>query len=299
LIDDLYAMGEHPMEVDYSASVAADFLAAPGAEVAIWYRGGPGSEDEPVDTREWTAEEIGQLIELLENGIPVLLVSQDHGYNSAVHRGYGWGRFYGWDENELEQSIPEGEERFLWALGMTEAAGIGISGNYGYLKSSPRNLPTTGPVGGKFATDGYDSDGADAAERYNGENSSGDIPLQISFGEPRQLVGYGLCSPLQKKVVAPTFVAGINCAEQFEDDWDIAFLSGGNTAAPYRDVGLWPEAYDFSDDGHGRLWWIGYPWAQTVVTDSEDGLMVGEGYRYMLLNNILAWLDDDLWFLGH
>ena len=295
LLDDLDLILDDYVDFEYGPGIATD-IASLDAKAVIWVRGGPGAPDEPVSTREWTSDEIDNLVALLDNGVDVLLMSQDHGWNSEEYPGYGWGNYYGWDENLLAQSIPAGEERFLWAMGMTEAAGVGMSRNYGFLKSSPRNLAVTGTVGGKFATDGYDNDGANAAERYNGENASGDIPVELSFGAPRQLVGYGMCSPLQPGIFAPGFSAGVNCSLPFEGNWDIAFFSGGSTRAPGHGFGTWPPPYDFSDQGGARLYWIGYPWAQTVVTNSAEGKMVGEQNRYMLLENILAWMEDPLFF---
>ena len=295
ILDDLDALGAQYAEVDYSGTIADDMATYPDAHMAIWYRGGPAdsSETDPYEV-VWTAEEIDNYLQILTDGYGLLLFSQSHGWNTTLYTGYGWGGWYGWDENVLDQTIPTGQERHFWATGATEASGCAATGLYGFLKSSPRNLPTFGSIGGKGPTDGYDNDGANAAERYNGSGSSGDVPVTYEFGQPTQMCGYGRCSPIQAGRWAPGFVDGVNCDPMFEGTWDMAFFSCGTTYAPYENIGFWPPPYNFSTFGDSSLWWVGYPWAATEVTDSADGDMVGAANRYMLLHNILGWIDDEL-----
>ena len=295
ILDDLDALGAQYAEVDYSGTIADDMATYPDAHMAIWYRGGPAdsSETDPYEV-VWTAEEIDNYLQILTDGYGLLLFSQSHGWNTTLYTGYGWGGWYGWDENVLDQTIPTGQERHFWATGATEASGCAATGLYGFLKSSPRNLPTFGSIGGKGPTDGYDNDGANAAERYNGSGSSGDVPVTYEFGQPTQMCGYGRCSPIQSDRWAPGFVDGVNCDPMFEGTWDMAFFSCGTTYAPYENIGFWPPPYNFSTFGDSSLWWVGYPWAATEVTDSADGDMVGAENRYMLLHNILGWIDDEL-----
>ena len=288
LVSDLDALGETYWEMAYSATIAGD-VGAGGFDTVIWYRGGPadGTETCP-DERVWTTAEIDSLVEILDDGVNMVLVSQNHGYNSTPYSGDGWLDNYGWDENALAQSIPTGEERLLWALGMTEAAGVELPGVDSVLRSYPVLLPSTGAVTGAFPRDGVDCDGLMAAERYVEQNGARDVPIAFSFGSPVQLVGYGRCSALQEGVVAPGFVAGVNVGDRYYG-WDMAFLSGGCRHAPYQNVGAWPN-YDFTDYGDASVWWVGYPWATMEVSQSALGEMVGSGQRSMVLENILNWL---------
>ena len=289
-LDDLY--------VDYLPQDYSDDLEPPtwSEDVVIWYRGGPATAEEQYpDTRTWTAAEIDKFIEMMADH-NVLLVSQNHGYDFSQYAGMAWRDWYGWDENAIAPAVQAGDERLLWALGMTEAAGLELDG-YSRLMSSPRHLATTGTVTGKFFSDCCDSDGADSAER-NIVNGSGDIPVRVSFGQPPQMVGYGYYSYGQRETFAPGFTAGINCGEQFLGKYDVAFLSGGCRYAPYGNVGLHPGPYDFTDRGEHRVYWIGYPWATTEVLESANGYMEGPENRRLLLMNILGWVDRGLWMYG-
>ncbi|MBN2081649.1 hypothetical protein JW859_05505 [bacterium] len=298
LAADLDELGVFWMPFDYSGDISTELTKLTNP-VVIWYRGGPGNAAEQAlgdDLRPWTADEIENYRALLSQGVNVLMVSQ--------HSGYGLGEYFpttyasAWEEwygfTVLPGAQPASDRRHMEAHGLTGGLGIGGTGQHGYLASEPLGLRTVSAYGGKGPSDGYDNDGAQAAERYNDSNSSGDIPILLDFSANGltglQACGLGYYSGLMRFGATPCaadgFVPGLNLSPAVEGAYDLAFLSWGCIAAPYSDMGVFPD-YNLQDSGPGRLWCIGYPWNATEVVASANGGMT----RAMLLRNILCWLD--------
>ncbi|MEZ5337332.1 MAG: hypothetical protein R3F46_03630 [bacterium] len=188
LTADLDALGASYSTVDFSGSVADDFAGNPNAKVAIWYRGGPGGAGESATfTTAWTASEIDNYIQLMDDGFGVLLMSQNHGYDGDLAFINGWNGIYGYAT--LPSSVPDADRRMPWASSLCTDDGIGFGGTLGFIPTAPSNF-IGNPSGANFG-----ADGTNAAERYTGSGSSGELP--ISFGMPtgRQYCGIGYSAP--------------------------------------------------------------------------------------------------------
>ncbi|MBN2081030.1 hypothetical protein JW859_02365 [bacterium] len=286
-------------EYNWYSGIPADLSPADWG-VVVWYRGGPGSDSEPqVYTTEWTDAEIDDYIQLMKDGHRVLLMSQSHGRNPDTDYDFeargpdGWqawyGNQYGWEL--LTGSIADDDIRHPWATSLGTDKAMCAFGEYGYLEAAPRNILATTSFGGKIASDGYDYWNKDPAERYNGSESSGDIPVTLLFPTGRQFVGIGYYYGFMKyhpyPNAGPYFTEGMNISPQFEEVYDLAYISYGNKAAPDENIGYLPN-YSHTA-GPGRLWVVGYPWAEVEVPASYNGSMT----RPMLLMNILAWLRNN------
>ena len=287
LMADLDALGVGYSVVDYSATVADDFAANPNAKVAIWYRGGPGGAGEPATyTTAWTAAETDNYIQLQDDGFGVMLMSQSHGFPWFFDGTFpnGWSGIYGY--GVLPPSLPLSEHRHPWAASLCDDDGIGFGGSLGFIPTSPSNFIGS-PTGGNFGADGIN-----AAERYTGSGSSGELP--ISFGLPtgRQYCGIGYLSAFfAGSCAGGAFRAGMGHLPQALGN-NLGFLSWGNQNAPDANIGFWP-GYSHSF-GLGKLWVVGYSWAGVSVSASASGTMD----RADLLQNILGWLDDSLTYGG-
>ena len=303
LTDDLTTLGASWTPKDYASDIADQFDAAGSARVAIWYRGGPGDATETQTyTTAWTEEQIDNYIQLLEDDHPVLMMSQANGYARGAYfpSTYACGWEVWWGYMVVSAQLQYGQARHMWAHGMTGGKGMGGTGSFGYLASEPFGLDIVGPIGGKGPSDGYDMDGINCAERYNGAGSSGDIPITYDFGSNLQCGGLGFYGGFMQfhpyPVAALSFTGGVNNSPAFEGLYDLGFLSWGNTRAPNRNMSSFDQTINcnVSDQGNSRVWVVGYPWAVTGVPSSANGGMT----RDMLLMNILGWLDDGLTYSG-
>jgi len=303
LTADLDALGASWGAHDYADDIADQFDADGSALVAIWYRGGPGNSSEPQTyTTGWTDDEIDNYIQLLEDNHPVLMMSQASGYQKGAYfpSSYACGWEVWWGYMVQSAQLQYAQARHCWAHSMTGGKGIGGTGLYGYLASEPFGLDIIGAIGGKGPSDGYDMDGINCAERYNGAGSSGDIPITYSFGSDLQVCGLGFYSPFMKfhpyPVAATGFEGGVNNSPPMEGLYDISFVSWGSTAAPNRNMSTYDQTVyiNTSDHGNCRVWVVGYPWAVTTIPSSANGGMT----REMLLQNMLGWLDDSLTYSG-
>src|SRR5690606_34767687 len=260
--------------------------ANPNAKVAIWYRGGPGGAGESATfTTPWTSQEIDNYIQLMSDGFGVLLMSQSHGYDGDLAFVNGWNGIYGYAT--LPSTIPVADRRMPWASSLCTDDGIGFGGTLGFIPTAPSNF-IGNPSGGNFGADGIN-----AAERYVGSGSSGELP--ISFGLPmgRQYCGIGYLSAFFFGACS-----GLSCSAGMGHHPnalgnDLGFLSWGNSQAADANIGFWTTGYSHTF-GTGKVWNVGYSWAGTSVTASASGSM----NRADLLNNILGWLDNSLTFGG-
>jgi len=314
IINDLDELEIDYYEVDWYAGIPEDF-SADDWDYVIWYRGGPGNVDEigeletsPAAT--WTDDEIDDYIQLLSDGHLMVLMSQNHGRNPNVEfsfqYGDGWEMWYEaqYDWELLDGTIDDDDIRHPWAASLGTDKGIGLSGLNGYLESAPRNILATTEFGGRVPASvnihQITFGGADIpAECFMGTGSSGDAPLEMSFGEGGQFTAVGYMYAFMSERFHPYpnagfwFRSGISLVPLFENgeggqpdhDVDQAYLSYGNSRAPDEDIGSFvtPD----HKEGPGRLWVIGYPWAQLVITETDSG---EEMSRAQILKNVLAWL---------
>jgi len=294
LTADLMALGLSFTEVDYYAGITDDYSAEDYPSV-IWYRGGPGDDGEPQEyTTEWTSDEIDDYLQFMRNGQDLLLMSQSHGIHEDMtdYPGYAWEDYFDWDV--LSGSIPRDEPGHPWATGFTLESGCGPDDATAFLKISPRNLMIDSPLAGKWPEKGVAGDYADdyrGAEGYDGEDSSGEIPLAFDFADNRQVCGMGADPTTQAaNRSAPAVHYGISTVPTFDsatDEYDLAFVSWGCWGqAPYENLGFWPPPYNWNTHGNANLWIIGYSWSEMSVTDSVSGSMT----RADVLLNVLAWL---------
>jgi hypothetical protein len=304
LTGDLGTLGALWSPKDFADDIADQFEADETARVAIWYRGGPGDTSEPQTySTIWSDAETDNYIQLLEDGHNVLMMSQASGFQNGEFfpsfYGNGWMQWQGYSVVS-PAPLPRAQERNMWAHSMTGGKGIGGTGMYGYYPSEDHALDVIGALGGRGPTDGYDMDGINCAERYNGAGSSGDIPITYGFGDGLQISGLGFYSPFMKfhpyPVAAIGFDGGVNTTPPAEGLYDISFCSWGSTAAPNRNMDSFDDTIyiNVNDHGSSRVWFVGYPWSPATVTSSANGGMT----REMLLQNILGWLDDSLTYSG-
>jgi hypothetical protein len=304
---DLDELGAGYTEVPFSDTVADDFDASTEGKVVLWYHGGPGAagETQPM-VGGWSVEERDNYRQLLADGHQVLLMDQSQGmrdytvedYFGFPHDNYfrnGWVGLFGYSAPNSSQTfgtcgINEGygtpDERITaWASGMATDDGIGFGGSYGFIPICPNSF-----VG---SPDGYfGAYSTQAAERYTGGGSSGQVPVQLGFGNVRQFTGIGEYPPIFQGG-AQNFnhiigVAAYPNAPTF--GYDLGHLSWGNQAAPdSASMNSFYQGYSHSN-GPGKLWVCGWGWAETTIA-APAGMT-----RAQLLRNMLAWLNGSLTF---
>ncbi|MCB1217749.1 hypothetical protein KDL44_10165 [bacterium] len=283
ITSDLDSIGISWQILPYSDNLLVD---ASSEEIYIWYRGGPGSAVEPAPHPGiWTSTEIDNYLGLLELGKRVLLMSQSHGkdYDIVIDPSemLGWSNYFGL--SELPASVPKPEYRMPWTAGLNTDDGIGWVEIYGYVPSSPTNLSRDGGI---TLTN---SGSWDSAEGYLGQLGSGHRMLQLEIGDCHQLCGIGY--PVEYfqyhgNEVSDHMRFGCTAPEYGREIFGV--LSYGNLCAPVSNIGWYPD-YAVHVNGPGRLWVVGYPWAEVQITDSDpDGMSRAE-----LLHNMLGWLTDD------
>ena len=317
LMADLEELGVDYYEVDWYAGIPEDY-SPDDWDAVVWYRGGPGDADElgQLSNTSWTDSEIDDYIHLLKDGHRQLLMSQSHGRNAFVDLsgipapGDGWQAWYveqyGWEL--LDGTIEDDDIRHPWAASLGTDKCIGLSTDWGYLEAAPRNIMATSTFGARVPACVVQY-GAEAvcdvpAECFSGTGSSGDAPLEMSFGAGGRFTAVGYMYTFMHADFHPYpnagtwFRSGLSLVPLFENgeggqpgyEPDLAFLSYGNERAPDEDIGSHVDPNH--TEGPGRLWVIGYPWAQTTITESDSGEMT----RAQILQNVLAWLmieDED------
>ena len=285
---DLETLGAAFAERPFSATLASDFHDE-GFKVAIWYRGGPQATGETVPyTTAWTAQEIDNYLEIMNDGHQVLLVSQSHGYqNSTTPLPYGWQVYYGCTNRPA--SVPGGQERHPWAASLALELGIGLFGG-DYFPSAPTNL--TGLIqNGMFGPDSAAATG----ERYDGAGSSTKLPITFELSTSgTQYCGIGYWSPwMGGWASGPYFRGGMAASPAFLG-YNLGYLSWGNLQAPDSNIGFFPNYSHTS--GPGKLWIIGYPYSQLKVLSAAGGASMT---RDEVLKNMLGWLNSGLtWGAG-
>jgi hypothetical protein len=302
IVADLTALGVGFSEVPYSDTLAADFDASGTGKVVIWYRGGPGAAGEPNGYATHWANPAGgetdNYIQLMKDGHQVLLMSQSHGFNTNPNfNPNGWTGIYSY--TVLPASFPTWNfpgfgsnptpelRRHMWAASHDCAWGIGFGGSLGFIPCAPNNI--SGSPDGQF---GPDSTGA--AERNTGGGSSGQVPIQLNFGNARQFTGscyYGPLSSGGGQGHGPgQFVPGVS-ANPTALGFHLGYFSWGNNAAPDENLDLDGNGSGYTHvQGPGKLWSCGYGWAETQVASPASMT------RADLLRNILSWLNSSLTF---
>ncbi|MCB1186331.1 hypothetical protein KDL29_04110 [bacterium] len=276
--DDLDALALSWQEIPYTDSIATDLLSH-GNFVVLWYRGGPADDLEPRQETMWTTAEIDNYIAVLEQGRPMLMMSQNNSKltdfaNPAAFG--GWEFHYGADI--LDFTVPELEYRHPWASALRTDDGTGIGFGF-FFQSTPTSFNADFDYLRPSTT--WDTRG----ENYIAVGSSAARPMQLSIGNGCQFMGIGWfdgslsSSPVPDLGIAPN---------ETGEGLTLGHLSWGTEAAPYRNVGFFP-GYNSNDHGNTRHWVVGYPWAAVGITQSEPPGMT----RADMLQNIIAWLKVD------
>jgi hypothetical protein len=233
------------------------------------------------DVRVWTAEEIDNYLQIMQDGNGVLLFSQNIGktpeMDAAIPNGWGGS---GYDFGLAAPAIPDNEQRHPWAAGLALNLGVQPGGVTSAIPTAPASV--LGNITGGAA--GLGSDGG--AERFRGAGSSGIVPSNISLPAARQFsaVGYNP-NLLPPEAISSGFRAGMYLLPQFFNT-DCALLSWGNVSAPDENIGDGP-AYSHTL-GPGRLYIVGYSWGEMSVA-SPAGMA-----RSAVLQNIVAWFGPGL-----
>ncbi|MEZ5337891.1 MAG: PKD domain-containing protein [bacterium] len=276
--DDLDSLALSWQEFPYTDNIATELLSH-GNFVVLWYRGGPGDDLEPRQETMWTTAEIDNYIAILEQGRPLLMMSQNNSkltdFSNPAAFG-GWEHHYG--AEILDYTLPGSEYRHPWASALRTDDGTGIGFGF-FFQSSPTSFnadldylrPSTSWNG--------------RGENYIAVGSSAARPLQLSVGNGCQFMGIGwydgspASSPVPELGLAPN---------ETGEGLTLGHLSWGTESAPYRNVGFFP-GYNGNDHGNTRHWVVGYPWAAVDITQSEPAGMT----RADMLQNIIAWLKVD------
>lgn len=276
LISDLQTLSVDFVNAPYAAGigqVAQDH----GYKAVIWNRGGPGPTDIVQDwTRSWNTDEKADLRAILEAGIPVLLVSQNHQFTADFTGQPGFSTRYGMNlqNDTVAESGPT--RPFSWIFG-TATDGIHEDGATGIeFPSSPVCLrPITSPP----ALVNIDNN---SAEQYIGPGSSGLRPNACLIGTRiHGAIIYD--SSTRGGITHNAFIPGLAFPDS-DPDQHLCF-SYGLAAAPDNNIGF-AGSYSHTD-GPTRLWVIG--WSYSEANFAPDPIT-----RHNVLHNILGWLDTSL-----
>jgi PKD domain len=286
LITDLSDIPANYDTIGYHSTVADSVLGG-GYELAIWYRGGPGSgadlglEVEP-DVRVWTTQEIDNYLQIMQDGNGVLLFSQNHGKVSEMDAAIpnGWTDITGYGFTLVANGIPDAEKRHPWAAGLATNLGVHPNGVIPQIPTSPAS------VKGNITGAAVGADSGNAAERYSGADSSGARPLDLSLPTARQFCALGYNSNLLPPACRSAgFRAGFFLSPNFFGT-DCALLSWGNVNAPDQNIGDGP-AYSHTL-GPGKLYIVGYSWGEMSVATPLGTT------NAQVLQNMIAWFGTGL-----
>ncbi|MCB1219934.1 PKD domain-containing protein [bacterium] len=277
LTADLDSLGLDWQVIPYTDSILAD-LQPHGHFLVLWYRGGPADAIEPRQETMWTTAEIDNYIAILEQGRPMLMMSQN---NSKVNDFPDLGLLGGWeyyyDVIPLPYAVPQQEYRHCWASAVVTDDGTGLGAGK-YFSSAPSSFNAD------FGFLGRSNSWSKSGENYLLDGSSGKHATQLSVGTGLQYTGIGYYD--DPFFILPGLSLGLAPQQQADGYW-LGHLSWGTTVAPYRDLGFWPN-YAISNHGNTRHWVVGYPWAAVNITESEPPGMT----RADMLQNIIGWLKQ-------
>ncbi|MCB1217374.1 PKD domain-containing protein [bacterium] len=276
ITSDLDDLGVSWQLFPYNDSILDD-LAPHGHFVVLWYRGGPADAIEPRQETMWTTAEIDNYIAILEQGRPMLMMSQN---NSKVNDHANQSLFGGWDHyygvEQLAFTVADTELRHPWASGLRTDDGTGLGAGL-FFRSSP--LSFNAAFGGLHPGLGYMNSG----ENFTGNESSASRPGNVTMQDGLQYMGVGGYD--DGFLSLNDLAYGLSPNDEVDGQYALGHLSWGTPSAPYRDIGMWP--WNWQDHGSTRHWVVGYPWAAATVTD-PPGMT-----RADMLLNIYAWLKLD------
>jgi PKD repeat protein len=245
-----------------------------GVRVVIWMRGGPGPGDPIQDwPRNWSTDEKNDLLTILNAGIDLLLISQNHQYTGDDASGNNWNSLYGLTKQTDRIQEPGGSRPFTWMFGCP--TDITYSNGGDSIPSSPVCLNGTFPAG--VFNPG-------AAETFAGTGSSGNIPTGLTIANGRIQMGLAVDLSLIGSDINANFVPGC-LADEATYPFKLCY-SHGLTTAPDSNIGFSGGGYSHTN-GTARLWVIGWSYSEMVPTP-------GTVSRTDVLQNILAWLDSGL-----
>lgn len=282
ITSDIDELGYPWSVVDYYPGIA-DVESGSDDLIYIWYRGGPGTALEPAPyTTQWTSGEIDDYLAFMNYGKRLLMMSQSHGKAPDITISPSlWETGLGM--TLLANSIDPSELRYCWAIGMPTDHGYGYGGALGWFSSTPQNVSISGQHLCRFMEDGVKS-----PDRYLGPSGSGELPIELRINNCYQLCGIGEYGQSWGFGGAPGPNLQIGISTEPVLGYRLSHLSYGNKHAPDNNIGFYP--YYHHESGPGRLWIIGYPWAQAEISSSASGSMT----RADLLHNTLGWLVETL-----
>ncbi|MCB1216081.1 PKD domain-containing protein [bacterium] len=247
-----------------------------GVKVVIWFRGGPGPGDPIQDwPRNWSSDEKDDLMAIINAGINVLLISQNHQYTGDDTSGNDWSVLYGLTKQTDRIQEPGGSRPFTWMFGAP--TDITYTNMTDSIPSSPVCLKGASFPGGVFLS-------TTAAEQYNGPGSSGNVPTAITIANNRIQMGLAVDTGLIGTSIHPNFVTGV-VADEAVQPFKLCY-SHGLTTAPDSNIGFSGSGYSHTN-GSARLWVIGWSYSEMVPTGAS---------RVDVLQNVLAWLDSTITF---
>ncbi|MCB1219375.1 MAG: PKD domain-containing protein [Planctomycetales bacterium] len=272
LRDDVVALDLDYISGGYSVGIGQVAIDN-GVKVVIWMRGGPGPGDPIQDwPRNWSEDEKTDLRTVLDAGIDLLLISQNHQYSGDDTSGNDWSALYGLTKQTDRIQEPGGSRPFTWMFGAP--TDITYSDAADSIPSSPICLKGASFPGGVFLS-------TTAAEQYNGPGSSGNVPTAINIANNRIQMGLAVDTSLIGTDINANFIPGLvaNDAHPFE-----LCYSHGLTTAPDSNIGFSGGGYSHTN-GTARLWVIGWSYSEISPTGAS---------RLNILQNVLAWLDSSL-----
>ncbi|MCB1219933.1 MAG: hypothetical protein H7A35_01640 [Planctomycetales bacterium] len=277
--DDLDSLALSWQEFPYSDSIASDLLSH-GHFVVLWYRGGPADAIEPRQETMWTTAEIDNYIALLEQGRPMLMMSQNS-TRPSEHPEWSGGYETFFNADIQDAVVDADEHRLIWAQALMCDRYTGFGTNQ-WFEFAPVSF--SGDVTGMIDRTIWDFDYT--AEKYGGPGSSGYSVKQIVLEPGLQLS----CTAYSNDFLEPVPPSGITglVVTPLQNGFNLVYGSWGGTQTPYRNMGHWPN-YSFSDHGNTRQWVVGFPWAAVDIADSVPPGMT----RADMLQNIIGWLKVD------
>ncbi|MEZ5338373.1 MAG: PKD domain-containing protein [bacterium] len=247
-----------------------------GVKAVIWFRGGPGPGDPIQDwPRNWSEDEKDDLTLILNSGVDLLLISQNHQFTGDDSSGNDWSALYGLTKQTDRIQEPGGARPFTWMFGAP--TDITYTNMTESIPSSPVCLKGASFPGGVFLS-------TTAAEQYNGPGSSGNVPTAITIANNRIQMGLAVDTGLIGTSIHPNFVTGV-VADEAVQPFKLCY-SHGLTTAPDSNIGFSGGGYSHTNGG-ARLWVIGWSYSEMTPTGAS---------RQDVLQNVLAWLDSSITF---
>lgn len=250
-----------------------------GFKIVIWNRGGPGPGDPIQDwPRNWDNNEKADFKAILDAGIPMLLLSQNHQFTGDFIAPDGFqAKFEQLLQNDTV--VENGATRdFPWSFGAATdyihrdlSTGVNLS-----FPSSPVCLISAlaPPTLGRTMTE--------SAEQYSGTGASGRLPSSMVMG--KRIQGAMLYNAdVAGESIHPGFITGMAIPDA-TSTLQLCF-SYGLATAPDANIGF--NGNYSHVNGPARLWVIGWSYSEAIF--SPDPIT-----RHDVLQNVLTWLDNTI-----